>query len=255
MNDLSDETKRLIETAIHADGPSDGRIEAIGAELFRKLGAGAVVLSGAKLAAAAAAPAAPALKVALSGVAVYFAIGVSAGVGVAVTARALGGFRPSPPAARGGAAVSHEPAHARRDAQEATRTTPLVPGKADVLSAPRAAALPREPRLEPELAPSAPSSLSAEVESLSRIQAFLRAGDGASALAASDRYFAAYPSGTLRDEHVAARVLALCLLGDVTRARAAARMFVATSKTSPGDFLRRAHRQSKSGDGKRCCRD
>jgi hypothetical protein len=233
MNDLSDETKRLIETAIVADGPSEEHLEAIGAELFRKIGAGAVVLSGAKLAAAAAAPAAPVLKAAMSGITAYFLVGLTAGVGVAVTAAALGGFRASSPATKPVAAVPNERAPARPRLLETTGITALAPSTDGMTPGPRPAERAREARTGSELAPSATSSLSAEVESLSKIQAFLAAGDGKSALAASDRYFAESPSGTLRDEHVAARVLALCLLGDVTRARAAARMFVVTSKRSP----------------------
>jgi len=95
------------------------------------------------------------------------------------------------------------------------------------------AALPPAAKLEPAPAGRRESNLSLEVASLREIQAFLAAGNGASALAASDRYFAEPRTGTLRGEHLAVRVLALCLIGDSVRARAAARLFIATSAASP----------------------
>lgn len=231
MNDLSDEARQLIEAAGDGDGPSDTRIDAIGAELFRKLGAGAVALSAVKLAAAAT-PAVPALKGGAGGIAAYFLIGVTAGAGVAVTSAALGRFHPASPAVSQVAPVPAEPARARPTARDSTMARALASGGVDAKPAPPAER-PREPRARPEPVHNQESSLSAEVESLREIQAFLAAADGTRALAASDRYLAEHHTGTLRDEHLAARVLALCMVGDPARARTAARLFVATSAASP----------------------
>jgi len=234
VSDLSDEARHLIRTATGADGPSEDRIDAIGDRLFRTLGAAAGsagALSAAKVALASA-PAAPAAKALSAGILGYFVAGGAAGVGVALVGAALGAFgaepstqppRPSPPAT---AAVP-------RAGDGVQRSIP-APAPLASLALPSA-----EPKRSAELAPNSTANdvpatdLAREVSALNEVQSWLSRGDGARALAASDRYFAEHRSGALRDEHVAARVLALCLLGDVTRARDAARMFVARSPNSP----------------------
>jgi hypothetical protein len=232
MNDLSDDARQLIETASDADGPSDTRIDAIGAELFRKLGAGAVALSGVKLAAAAT-PAVPLLKAGATGIATYFLIGVTAGVGVAVTSAAFERYYPNSPTASQAAPLPAEPASVPSTARAGAVASALPSGVDEATPAPAPAERAREPKAQPEPVRSQESSLSAEVASLREIQAFLAAGDGPRAVAASDRYLAEQRTGTLRDEHLAARVLALCMVGDPARARAVARLFVATSAASP----------------------
>lgn len=230
MNGLRDDARQLIDAAAQADGPSRTRVDAIGTSLFRKLGPGAAALSGVKLAAASAAV--PGVKAGVS-IAAYFWIGVTAGVGLVGTSAVLerwGGVSPAPTAAL---PVQMAPARLRPVAPEAASAETLAPAGADPkVVAPPAKRRPEAPMLS-ERMPNQESSLSAEVASLREIQAFLAVGDGARALAASDRYLAEHRAGTLRDEHLAARVLALCLVGDETRARAAARLFVATSGASP----------------------
>lgn len=230
MNDLSDDARRLIEAAAGADGPSPTRLDAIGTSLFRKLGPGAVALSGMKLAAAS--TAAPAVKAGLS-IAAYFWIGVTAGVGLVGTSAALDRLQRVSPAPTTVVAAPTAPARSRPAAPEGPALgTVVAPGDAGTLAVPTPKPRPEAPTRS-EGAFGQASSLSAEVASLREIQAFLAAGDGARALAASDRYLAEHRAGTLRDEHLAARVLAFCLVGDETRARAAARLFVATSAASP----------------------
>jgi hypothetical protein len=231
MNELSHEARRLIEAVSNADGPSEQRLEAVGRGLFRQLAAGVVTLSTAQVAAAAAAPAASALK--LSGLLAYFVIGGTVGVGVAVTAAALGTLGTRPAAISPPLPSSTETASAALPSRSAFESDTSAPSRDDAPSTPPPTERVPERAPSSSVAPTRQSTLSAEVERLNEIQSFLAAGDGARALAASDRYFAEFTSGELRDEHVAARVLALCLLGDVTRARDAARMFVTRSPASP----------------------
>jgi hypothetical protein len=77
------------------------------------------------------------------------------------------------------------------------------------------------------------STLAAEVHLLNGAQHWISAGDGARALAIADRYLAEHPKGALREELLAARVLALCLTGDHAAARTAAQAFVARNPRSP----------------------
>ena len=71
------------------------------------------------------------------------------------------------------------------------------------------------------------SPLAEELKLMSQAQLDLRSGDAAGALALLDEYLRSFPRGALREEQVAARVQALCLLGRVPEARAEAVQFLA----------------------------
>jgi hypothetical protein len=75
--------------------------------------------------------------------------------------------------------------------------------------------------------PAPPASLEGELALLRGAQRSLKGGDGAEALAQLDALAQRYPTGVLREERLAARVLALCAAGRVEEAREAGRRFVA----------------------------
>lgn len=120
-----------------------------------------------------------------------------------------GAAEPSPPA------VDAEPV--------APPLTPELP-----MSAPPAPAPVRtKPRARAAAAPAAPvaaSSLRAELELLQRVQAALKRGEASSALRALDAHQTT--DSTLLAERRAARILALCQLGQIDDARRAAADFV-----------------------------
>jgi hypothetical protein len=238
MNELGERARRLIDEAGDADGPSEERVNAIGASLFGKLGAGAAAgaaLSSAKLAAATTAVA-PAAKSAGTTLAAYFLVGAAAGAGAAVVGTSIGAPAPARDVRPAQTALA-SPSNGERTSPAASARSDAPAPTTSSLPAVAPAAVDSGARPEPVASTSASAlpitHLDREVRFLNEVQSALNAGDGAAALAASDRYFAAFRGGLLRDEHVAARVLALCLTGDVTRARDAARMFVARSPASP----------------------
>lgn len=113
---------------------------------------------------------------------------------------------------------------------------PPAPAIADPLRStarprPSTAAIDSAPRIES--APSATDPLERETASLEEAHSALRSGDPARALDLLDRQSAAYRDGQLREERAAARVLALCKLGRMDEARAAAAAFVQESPRSP----------------------
>jgi hypothetical protein len=66
-------------------------------------------------------------------------------------------------------------------------------------------------------------SLPAELSLLRSARAALEGGDASGALTLLDSYARSYPHGTLQEEMLASRVLALCALGRVEEARGSAR--------------------------------
>ncbi len=119
-------------------------------------------------------------------------------------------------------------------------------GLANASAAPRSAPLKLEPprppappaphrtlpRAEANTSPAAPS-LSGEIELLQRANAALNRGDGSTALSLLTEYDRRYKSGRLLAERSAARVLALCRVGNVGAAESAARQFLARWPRSP----------------------
>jgi len=99
---------------------------------------------------------------------------------------------------------------------------------------PHAAAPAPSPSIAPAPATPAaadPDTLAAETHRLREARAALKGGDASRALSLLDEQSAAGPQ--LREERAAARVLALCDLGRVDDARAAAARFLAESPRSP----------------------
>lgn len=117
-------------------------------------------------------------------------------------------------------------------------TTPAAPGPSTMRTSPSASAAHVAPPREASSAasvstPAAGGSLEAEMELLRKAQAELREGRPESALAALDAHGAEFKDGVLREERLAAHILALCNLGRTSEARAEAQRFLAASPRSP----------------------
>jgi hypothetical protein len=105
--------------------------------------------------------------------------------------------------------------------------SPLPRRPAPLPSAPA----PVEPTFDDPLATSSPpppsaSTLLEETDLLRRAQTSLQAGDAAAALARLDELGARHPDGLLREERLAARVVALCAAGRAGDARREAERFL-----------------------------
>jgi hypothetical protein len=101
-----------------------------------------------------------------------------------------------------------------------------------VLSLVRPPAAPTESIAAPPV-PVAADSLAQEVALLEQAQRALRDGRGEAALALLDQHARRFPSGALRPESLAARVMALCRLHRQDQARSVARAFLAEAPASP----------------------
>jgi hypothetical protein len=75
--------------------------------------------------------------------------------------------------------------------------------------------------------------LSLEARALSGVQRAVREGRSTEALALLDQQDRDFPQGELRQERVAARVVALCAAGKASEARALAASFLARAPRSP----------------------
>lgn len=115
-----------------------------------------------------------------------------------------------------------------REAESAIPTPPSAPEAAESVRAQRQAGGP--PRAPVRFAP-AGDALRAEIALLERVQAALRRGDGAAALRELDAHRTA--DRALLAERQAARILALCLVGELVEARRAAQAFVQQHPDSP----------------------
>jgi hypothetical protein len=82
-------------------------------------------------------------------------------------------------------------------------------------------------------APPPEDTLAAEVAALSQARTALHAGDAVRSLAILDGYAALHPRGTLREERLATRILALCALGKIEAARAGAQSLARLAPSSP----------------------
>ena len=116
----------------------------------------------------------------------------------------------------------------------AEREPPAAPQPRSVahrVPAPVASAAPAaEPAAEPTSGKA--SSLVEETALLREAQTSLGAGDAAAALSRLDAMGARHPDGLLREERLAARVLALCATGRVEEARREAARFLAEAPLS-----------------------
>jgi len=232
MTLLSDEAERLIRDARAADAPPPERLRAIARDLLPKVAAGsAVALSAAQATALAGAAAPVATKAVLGTGSLVSSLLVGGAAGVAVVA--AGALWRAPAASEIPRAHSALVSPSARPLAPA----PIVPPRAQVAeTATDAEHAPKAPATAvADASPSADpaSTLASEVHLLNGAQYWITAGDGPRALAIIDRYLAEHPRGALREELLAARVLALCLSGDHGAARSAARAFVANSPRSP----------------------
>jgi hypothetical protein len=126
-----------------------------------------------------------------------------------------------PKSARAPAAAPPSPAENEERAKPpAPRAWPTAPPRAAL---PEAAGAPSSGGVLPSHA----SSLTEETALLREAQAALKEGDAAKSLAAVDALAARHPQGLLREERLAARVLALCAAGRVEEARVEGQRFVA----------------------------
>ena len=129
-----------------------------------------------------------------------------------------------------GAAVGwsrvHRPVAAAAGAVRATPpTSPVAP------VAPVREAAPVVARAHRHVAPA--GDLRAEIALLDAARAAASAGDGARALTLLRRYDATFPAGTFRPESAALQIEALARLGQIDRARALGRAFIAAHPDSP----------------------
>jgi hypothetical protein len=90
------------------------------------------------------------------------------------------------------------------------------------------------PRPAPSVAVSpAQDNLAGEVAALSAARLALHQGDAGRSLSILDAYAALHPRGTLEEERLATRILALCALGRSSAARAAAQSLERLAPSSP----------------------
>jgi hypothetical protein len=129
---------------------------------------------------------------------------------------------------------------------------PIAIASAEELSAAAApTASPGEPTVLSGSAapPSAQNTLAAEMALLRASQSAVLGGDPARALARLDDLAARYPDGQLREERMAARVLALCAAGRTEEARAEAeRLFRAAPRSLHAERVRSSCAFSKKSE-------
>ncbi len=254
MKQLGPEARELIETVGDADGPAPGTRERVRAALGATLAASAALGSSAAFGAQAAAGAGSNAKLlglgALSGkgstaIALWFVAGGAAGMAVA-TPLALVSARPSPaivtPAPKNDQA--RLPLHRPRSAMRAAAPAASAPAENHNPTPALRPALARVEAQRPapsatltSAAPAAPtvatSDVATELALLKAAQRDLNAANATASLALLDDHARRYPDGALKAERLAARVFALCQLGRVDQARAAALEFMNAAGDSP----------------------
>jgi hypothetical protein len=210
MSDMDPEVRALLDAARSARPGAAARARmdaALAAQLGVPLGAPPP---------AAPPPAAPILSGALAKLITVGVLVGAAGAGV-VALRA--------PAERAVAPVATSSAAPPMSASALPVVAPPAP---EVIDPAPSAEPPPRPLRRPKLAPPpAAGTLDEEVALLRDAQRALREGDGAQALGHLDALAARHPDGVLREERLAARVLALCAAGRVDEAREAGQRFVA----------------------------
>jgi hypothetical protein len=251
MTELSKEARELLAGLGDADGPSAAQTSRIKRKLGVGLGAGSSLLiasgtAGAvKLGAAGGTAAAAGAKLGgagISGLVSMFVLGAAAGVGVSTTTAVVRNLasppapamvttatssaeRPLPVRARPGSApVAAATAGDHAPPLSAAAPAPLAPVRAPAPVA-ALAEVPPSIALEPTLGP--------ELELVIAAKRELAAGRPAQALAVVERLGREFPNGTLREERMLLRVLALCALGQIEPARHQTREFAVLAPRSP----------------------
>jgi hypothetical protein len=237
MTDLSPDARNILEAGRDGDGAGDLERARVRRALFAKIAAGGVVLgtssvaagSGAASGAAAngaAAGSAPlgtfaAVATPLAKILIPLAVIVGGAVGGAVAWRAQRTMAPT--------TVIMMPAPAAPAFAPVIEPTPAPAPAARPAVAHRAhVAAPAHV----EAAPPTTNRLAEETALLAAANGQLRAGDARRALSLLDDYDHRYPSGVLREEVLATRVIARCQLGDKA-ARHGADAFLARHPASP----------------------
>jgi hypothetical protein len=237
MTDLSPEARAILDAGRDGDGAGDLERARVRRALLAKIAAGGAVLAGSS---AAAAPTATGTTAGAGGVAASASALPLAKLLVPLAILAAGGM---------GAGIAWK---VRRDAAPAAATS--VPARPPERLAPVSPEAPPpvaapEPRSSPprhthvaarELAPPPTNRLTEETSLLASVNAALRGGESARALALLDDYDRRYPSGVLREEVLATRLIARCRLDDASSpgpagasAKADAELFLARHPASP----------------------
>jgi len=249
MKELGPEARALIRTVGDADGPTADDRHRVQGALFGTL-AGAAITGSTTAALGASSGAAMLSGVSAKGGAVTAQVAIwlvaGAGVGIAVAAPvALYTGRPQPAAVAQAAHVDPaEPPRAQEILPRPPRLLATTEGSrggqhagallAEATGTVTRRAPPPAFTLQPREAPVAQGpSIGSEVELLKRAQRELAAGNASASLAVLDDHAQRFATGALRAERLAARVFALCELGQVEAARAAAREFLSVAADSP----------------------
>jgi hypothetical protein len=240
MNDLTPNARSILDAGRELDGAGDLEKARVRRALFAKIAAGGAVLAAASTAAAdsgavagsatgattgAAAGTYAAVASPLAKILIPLAILVGGGAGGLVAWRAQRAFMTTPaPAAAPIAPVIELIAPPSAPAPAPAATTP----------APRAAPAHHVHAAPPPRADTT-NRLAEETALLASANGELRKGDARRALALLDDYDHRYPSGVLREEVLATRVIARCELGGTsdTAARRGAATFLARHPASP----------------------
>jgi hypothetical protein len=232
MKPLSKPSRRLMEAARAAANPSAIDRDRVRARVMAAVLAGGSVATSAALAEAAAtstkaaalAGKSAALTAGTPGLAKAILIGALLGLGAVSTAEVVSSKSALPPPTTVSAPVV---------AQE-----PLPP---PTIAPPGEAAPPEEPRSEPPPArveprpatPAPAASLREEIAILKEAQRAIQAGETGRAVELLDTHARKFAGGSLKEERLAARAIALCDAGRTAEARRAVAQFFAEVRVSP----------------------
>ncbi len=243
MDDLSPNTRALLDAARSFDDPTDEDRDRVRAGVMLRMGSVAAIGTAAITAAkssAAAASAVPLIANSLATTTIFS--GMVAKVGIAVV---LAGALAS------GAYVAFRPARPTPVVAAASQIAIVAPVAPAV--APAVAVAPPVAAVDPEPAGVGPADLltddakpgtsrlgharSADLEGemklLRTADAALRRGDSAAALVALNKHAALYPTGVLSQEREGVRAIALCSGGSLSQGQSAAQRFLAHAAKSP----------------------
>jgi hypothetical protein len=213
---LSDEARRIVDEARAAYGPTGEDRARVGASLPLKL-AGGTATAG---------------LLAGKGVALGLAALVVVGGAGAGYWWSRSGTRP---AAGGSGSAGAPPVAASVEQPDVPEATP--PATERTAEPPARAVRNRAPTIRAAVVksstPEPGPNVAGEIALLNQAQRALAGREPERALQLLDRHAREFPRGSLTEERTAARIMALCALGNVTTARAEAAVFVRQSPGSP----------------------